>query len=174
MKKKSIVSSHCRSPIENQISKKFKEKKSKIVKFREIHDNYHVSRLYCTMMQLNVIQRIGLRVSVHTMLAWFRLTSSYHLFWHCYASSGKKGNFLSDEMQNSSFSISTNDDHRVPKSETANGLRKFSHPPLLSFPHLHVSIPTTGWERERMCHRLCPRISSSLQHHIGLLLKNNV
>lgn len=42
---------------------------------------------------------------------------------------------MSDKMQNSSFSISTRHDHRVPKSETANSLRKFSHPPLL-FPFL--------------------------------------
>ncbi|MEQ2172600.1 hypothetical protein GOODEAATRI_022800, partial [Goodea atripinnis] len=39
-------------------------------------------------------------------------------------------------------------DHRVPEGETANSLRKFSHPPPLSFPHLHVSIPAPSFEKK--------------------------
>lgn len=57
-------------------------------------------------------------------------------------------------MQNNSFSFSTSDDHRVLQGETANSLRKFSHPPLLSFPHLHVSIPTAGSEMNCQRHRI--------------------
>lgn len=114
---------------------------------------------YCQKLQQKKYNLLGFNPQCDIALCSLGSGNTLHL----YGSSSGEHWVISCQMK-CRTAASLFDDHCVLKGETANSLRKFSHPPLLSFPHLHASIPTAGSETSRRERTQSPSPSPLYSH----------